>query len=48
MINCDKSSKLVGGTECNRPEDIEINPLDKSVFIAFTNNSKKKIMTEAL
>lgn len=42
LINCDKSSKLVGGTECNRPEDIEINPVDKSVFIAFTNNSKKE------
>ena len=42
LINCDKSSKLVGGTECNRPEDIEINPLDNSVFIAFTNNSKKE------
>jgi secreted PhoX family phosphatase len=42
LINCDKSSKLVGGTECNRPEDIEVSPLDKSVFIAFTNNSKKK------
>ncbi len=42
LVNCDRSSKLVGGTECNRPEDIEINPLDRSVFIAFTNNSKKK------
>src|SRR5690606_24381534 len=42
LINCDKSSKLVGGTECNRPEDIEIHPIDGSVYIAFTNNSKKK------
>jgi secreted PhoX family phosphatase len=42
LINCDKSSKLVGGTECNRPEDIEINPVDSSVFISFTNNSDKK------
>lgn len=42
LVNCDRSSKLVGGTECNRPEDIEINPVDKSVFIAFTNNSKKE------
>ncbi|MDQ3021048.1 MAG: DUF839 domain-containing protein [Bacteroidota bacterium] len=41
LINCDKSSKLAGGTECNRPEDIEINPIDKSVFISFTNNLKK-------
>ena len=42
LVNCDKASKLVGGTECNRPEDIEINPKDKSVFISFTNNSKKE------
>ena len=41
LVNCDRSSKLVGGTECNRPEDIEINPIDKSIFISFTNNSKK-------
>ena len=41
LINCDRSSKLAGGTECNRPEDIEINPVDGSVFISFTNNSKK-------
>ncbi|HMQ68857.1 MAG TPA: DUF839 domain-containing protein [Ignavibacteria bacterium] len=42
LINCDKSSKLVGGTECNRPEDIEINPVDGSVFISFTNNSSRQ------
>lgn len=42
LTNCDKSSKLVGGTECNRPEDIEINKNDNSIYIAFTNNSKKK------
>ena len=42
LINCMRSSKLVGGTECNRPEDIEISPTDGSVFIAFTNNSKKQ------
>ncbi len=41
LVNCDTASKLVGGTECNRPEDIEISPVDSSLFIAFTNNSKK-------
>jgi len=41
LINCDKSSKVVGGTECNRPEDIEVHPFDKSVYISFTNNSSK-------
>lgn len=38
LVHCDKAAKLVGGTPCNRPEDIEINPSDNSVFIAFTNN----------
>ncbi|HQY19326.1 MAG TPA: DUF839 domain-containing protein [Ignavibacteria bacterium] len=42
LVNCDKAAKTVGGTECNRPEDIEINPKDRSVFISFTNNSKKE------
>lgn len=42
LINCDRAAKLVGGTECNRPEDVELNPLDNSVFISFTNNSKKE------
>jgi len=42
LVNCDTAAKMVGGTDCNRPEDIEINPLDNSVFISFTNNFKKK------
>lgn len=42
LINCDAAAKLVGGTECNKPEDIEINPIDNSVFISFTNNYKKE------
>lgn len=41
LVNCSQAAKLLGATECNRPEDIEINPKDNSVFIAFTNNSKK-------
>ncbi len=41
LINCDKAAKLAGGTECNRPEDIEISPVDGSLFVTFTNNSKK-------
>jgi len=42
LVNCDTAAKMVGGTECNRPEDIEINPIDNSVFISFTNNYKKE------
>lgn len=42
LIRCDAASKIVGGTPCDRPEDIEINPADKSVFISFSNNFKKQ------
>lgn len=41
LINCDKAARLAGGTECNRPEDIEISPVDGSLFVTFTNNSTK-------
>lgn len=41
LVHCDKSSKVVGGTPSNRPEDIQIHPFDRSVFIAFTNNKKR-------
>lgn len=41
LVNCDRAAKLVGGTECNRPEDIEISPVDGSLFVSLTNNSKK-------
>jgi len=41
LINCDKAAKLAGGTPCNRPEDIEVNPVDNSVFVAFTNNTDR-------
>lgn len=41
LIRCDEAAKIVGGTECNRPEDIEFSPVDGSIFIAFTNNSRK-------
>ncbi|MCX7878761.1 MAG: DUF839 domain-containing protein, partial [Ignavibacteria bacterium] len=41
LVNCPEAAKLLGATECNRPEDIEISPVDGSVFIAFTNNYKK-------
>lgn len=41
LINCDRAARLAGGTECNRPEDIEISPVDGTLFVTFTNNSKK-------
>src|SRR4030095_5211584 len=42
LVNCEKAAKLVGATECNRPEDIEINPVDKTIFVSFTNNITKQ------
>jgi len=41
LVNCDKATKAAGATPCNRCEDIEISPLDQSVYIAFTNNKPK-------
>ena len=41
LVNCDKASSKAGATPCNRCEDIEISPLDQSVYIAFTNNKPK-------
>ena len=38
------SSKLIGGSELDRPEDIEIDPLNNNVIIALTNNYIKKNM----
>lgn len=42
LVNCDTACREIGATPCNRCEDIEINPVDGSVFIAFTNNKPKK------
>ena len=41
LVNCDRACKTAGATPCNRCEDIEISPADKSVYIAFTNNKPK-------
>jgi secreted PhoX family phosphatase len=41
LVNCDKAAKIAGGTPCNRCEDIEINTIDKTVFMAFTNSKPK-------
>jgi secreted PhoX family phosphatase len=41
LIETRKAAKLIGATELNRPEDIEISPIDKSIFIAQTHNPQK-------
>ncbi|WP_264740241.1 PhoX family protein [Cytobacillus firmus] len=39
-VNCHEAALLIGGTPTDRPEDVEISPFDKTVFIAHTNNDK--------
>jgi uncharacterized protein len=39
LVHTHEAALLVGGTPTDRPEDVEISPFDKTVFIAHTNNS---------
>ncbi|MEL6916923.1 MAG: alkaline phosphatase PhoX, partial [Bacteroidota bacterium] len=41
LIRTREAAKIVGATELNRPEDIEIDPLTGSVFVSLTNNYGK-------
>ncbi|MCM3080556.1 PhoX family protein [Brevibacillus invocatus] len=40
LINCRDAAKAVSATPMDRPEDLEVHPIDGSVFIALTNNDK--------
>ncbi|GEN36303.1 PhoX family protein [Aneurinibacillus danicus] len=40
LVNCREAAKAVGATPMDRPEDLEVHPIDGSVFISLTNNSK--------
>lgn len=35
------ASNLIGATPCGRPEDLEVHPADKAVFIAFTASAER-------
>lgn len=39
LIDAYRASNLVGATPSARPEDVEVHPIDKSVYIAFTANA---------
>ncbi|KAB1159432.1 DUF839 domain-containing protein [Tenacibaculum aiptasiae] len=41
LIRAREASKLLGATELNRPEDIEIDPLTGNIFVTLTNNKEK-------
>ena len=40
LVYADEASILLGGTPTDRPEDVEISPFDKTIFIAHTNNDR--------
>ncbi len=39
LIDAYRASNLAGATPTGRPEDVEVHPIDNSVFIAFTANA---------
>lgn len=41
LIRAREASKLLGATELNRPEDIEIDPITGNIFVSLTNNKGK-------
>jgi len=41
QIHLRDAAKIVGGTPLDRPEDIEMNPLNGSILISLTNNKPK-------
>lgn len=41
LVRTREAALLVGGTQLNRPEDIEIDPVSGGVFISLTNNKPK-------
>jgi len=41
LIRAREAAKLLGATELNRPEDIEIDPITGNIFVSLTNNKKK-------
>lgn len=41
LIQCRQAGRLLGATQLDRPEDIEINPKNGDVFICLTNNKEK-------
>ena len=40
LVHASEAAILLGATPTDRPEDVEISPFDKTVFIAHTNNDK--------
>lgn len=41
LIRAREAAKILGATELNRPEDIEIDPITGHIFVSLTNNKPK-------
>lgn len=41
LIRAREAAKLLGATELNRPEDIEVDPITGNIFVSLTNNYSK-------
>ncbi len=41
LIRAREAARLLGATELNRPEDIEIDPITGNIFVSLTNNTSK-------
>ncbi|OCK42661.1 alkaline phosphatase [Tenacibaculum soleae] len=41
LIRAREAAKLIGATQLNRPEDIEIDPITGHIFVTLTNNKPK-------
>ena len=41
LIRAREAAKILGATELNRPEDIEIDPITGNIFVSLTNNTLK-------